>query len=201
MRMGKGPCPPRNPHPRPAPAPSPFPIYGPCSGPPPVPALAKENSIGGEEVAVPVGLSPELFSSPSRTMAAGPGEGVMSPSMEGAALPTTLDLDTPPGEWGDSDWEESRPTRKRALSGGHECPRGHKSAPAVPLTNRFGVLAGTGGDEENGEEGMGMNMDFMACSPAIWPPFSDNDHMDTELRTPNPPGEDLGEEGPSRGDC
>ncbi|KAJ8357898.1 hypothetical protein AAFF_G00056560 [Aldrovandia affinis] len=49
--------------------------------------LVKENSVGGEEVAVLAGLSPELFSSPSGTEAAGPGEGVMSPSMEGAALP------------------------------------------------------------------------------------------------------------------
>ncbi|KAJ8397761.1 hypothetical protein AAFF_G00434500 [Aldrovandia affinis] len=122
----------------------------------------------------------------------------MSPSMERAALPTTLDLDTP-REWGDSEWEESKPTRKRALSGGPEHPRGNKSAPAVPLTNRFEALAGTGGDEENGEEGMGMNIDFMACSPEIWPPF-DHEHMETDLRTPNPPGEDLGEEGPSRGD-
>ncbi|KAJ8397774.1 hypothetical protein AAFF_G00434630 [Aldrovandia affinis] len=161
--------------------------------------LDKENSIGGEEAAFPGGMSPELFPSPSGTVAAGPGEGAMSPSMERAALPTTLDLDTPPGEWGDSEWEEAKPTRKRALSGGQEHPRGNKSAPAVPLTNRFEALAGTGGDEENGEGGMGMNLDFMACSPEIWPPF-DHELMETDLRTPNPPGEDLGEEGPSRGD-
>ncbi|KAJ8391035.1 hypothetical protein AAFF_G00096560 [Aldrovandia affinis] len=142
MRMGKGPFPP-NPTPAPPP-PFPFPIYGPCSGPPPVPALAKENSVGGEEVAVPVGLSPELFSSPSGTVAAGPGEGVMSPSMEGAALPTTLDLDTPPGEWGDSDWEESRPTRKRALSGDMNA-LGATNRPRGSLTNRFRGSGGTGG--------------------------------------------------------
>ncbi|KAJ8397775.1 hypothetical protein AAFF_G00434640 [Aldrovandia affinis] len=140
------------------------------SGPPPVPVRDKENSTGGEEAAFPGGMSPELFPSPSGTVVAGPGEGAMSPSMERAALPTTLDLDTPPGEWGDSEWEEAKPTRKRALSGGQEHPRGSKSAPAVPLTNRFEALAGTGGDEENGEEGMGI--DFMACSPEIWPPLN-----------------------------
>ncbi|KAJ8397771.1 hypothetical protein AAFF_G00434600 [Aldrovandia affinis] len=145
-------------------------------GPPPVPVRDNENSTGGEEAAFPGGMSPELFPSPSGTGVAGPGEGAMSPSMERAALPTTLDLDTPPGEWGDSKWEEAKPTRKRALSGGQEHPRGSKTAPAVPLTNRFEALAGIGGDEENGEEGMGL--DLMACSPEIWPPF-EQDHAST----------------------
>ncbi|KAJ8398688.1 hypothetical protein AAFF_G00418850 [Aldrovandia affinis] len=119
-------------------------------------------------------MSPELFSSPSGTEAAGSGEGVMSPSMEGAALPTTLDLATLPREWGDSDsdFEESRATRKRALSGDLERPMGHKLAPALLLSNRFAPLAGTEGDDEIGEEGLGMGMDFMASpsSPTSWDP-------------------------------
>ncbi|KAJ8402626.1 hypothetical protein AAFF_G00367090 [Aldrovandia affinis] len=53
----------------------------------------------GEEVAVPVALSPELFSPLSGTVAAESGEGATTPA------------------------------RKRASSGDHECPRGNKSAP------------------------------------------------------------------------
>ncbi|KAJ8398709.1 hypothetical protein AAFF_G00419060 [Aldrovandia affinis] len=157
-------------------------------------------------VVVPVGLSPELFSSPSGTVAAGSGEGVMSPSMEGAALSTTSDLATPHVEWGNSSmdeeesgeqWEKSKPTRKRALSGGHECPRGHESAPAVPLSNRFEALAGTVGDEDNGERELGIDMDLLSSSPGPWVPEIDYEEIETDLRTPIPPGEeDLGEEEP-----
>ncbi|KAJ8377904.1 hypothetical protein AAFF_G00250550 [Aldrovandia affinis] len=139
-------------------------------------------------------MSPELFPSPSGTGVAGPGEGAMSPSMERAALPTTLDLDTPPGEWGDSEWEEAKPTRKRALSGGQEHPRGSKSAPAVPLTNRFEALAGTGGRRER--RGGGMGLDLMACSPK-YGPLLNRIKVWTWIWNPRVhQGEDMGRKGP-----
>ncbi|KAJ8414326.1 hypothetical protein AAFF_G00051960 [Aldrovandia affinis] len=72
-----------------------------CFGLPQVSALVGEDRVGGEEVAVPVTLSPELFFPLSRTVAAESGEGAMSPFLEEVALLTTLDLATP-AEWGDS---------------------------------------------------------------------------------------------------
>ncbi|KAJ8397757.1 hypothetical protein AAFF_G00434460 [Aldrovandia affinis] len=145
------------PGPAPAPIPAPDPALVSClvpalaseedsaAGPPPVPVLDKENSTGGEEAAFPGGMSPELFSSPSGTVAAGPGEGAMSPSMERAA---SHYFDSGyPREWGTANGKRLSPRGKGAVRG-QEHPRGNKSAPAVPLTNRFEALAGTGGRRE-----------------------------------------------------
>ncbi|KAJ8403286.1 hypothetical protein AAFF_G00355030 [Aldrovandia affinis] len=38
------------------------------------------------------------------------------------------------------------PARKRASSGDHKCPRDNKSAPSIPLGNRYEVLVGSGVD-------------------------------------------------------
>ncbi|KAJ8399008.1 hypothetical protein AAFF_G00416750 [Aldrovandia affinis] len=119
-----------------------------------VSAPVGEDGIGGEEVAVPVALSPELFSSLSVTVAAESGEGAMSPFLEEVTLLTTLDLATP-AEWGDSpsltgegmaEWATT-PVRKRASSGD---PRGHKSAPAILLGNHYEVLVDMDMDMELG---------------------------------------------------
>ncbi|KAJ8393326.1 hypothetical protein AAFF_G00062270 [Aldrovandia affinis] len=84
--------------------------------------------------------------------------------VEEVALLTTLDLATP-AEWGDSpsltgegmaEWATT-PARKRALSGDHECPRGHKSAPTILLGNRYEVLAGS-------EVGMDMDVELGSLS-------------------------------------
>ncbi|KAJ8383479.1 hypothetical protein AAFF_G00219960 [Aldrovandia affinis] len=113
-----------------------------------VSAPVGEDSIGGEEVAVPVVSSPEMFSPLSGTVAAESGEG--APFLEEMALLTTMDLATS-AEWGGppslagegmAEWVTT-PSRKRASSGDHECPRDIKSAPSIPLGNRYEVLAGS----------------------------------------------------------
>ncbi|KAJ8378179.1 hypothetical protein AAFF_G00245270 [Aldrovandia affinis] len=82
----------------------------------------------------------------------------------GPCLLTTLDLATP-AEWGDSpslagegmaEWVTT-PTRKRASSGDHECPRGHRSAPAIPLGNHYEVLVGS-------EVGVDMDVELGSLS-------------------------------------
>ncbi|KAJ8414263.1 hypothetical protein AAFF_G00051330 [Aldrovandia affinis] len=89
----------------------------------------------------------------------------MSPLLEEVALLTTLDLATPV-EWGDSpslagegmaEWATT-PARNRASSGDHECPRSHKSAPSIPLGNRYEVLAGS----EVGLESLSSFLDMWA---------------------------------------
>ncbi|KAJ8409412.1 hypothetical protein AAFF_G00228130 [Aldrovandia affinis] len=126
------------------------PPSAPASVSPQVSAPAGEDSVGGEEVAVPVASSPELFSPLSGTVAAESREGAMSPFLEEVALLTTLDLATP-AEWEDSpslvgqgmaEWTTTL-ARKGASSNERECPRGNKSAPAILLGNRYEVLAGS----------------------------------------------------------
>ncbi|KAJ8417502.1 hypothetical protein AAFF_G00223450 [Aldrovandia affinis] len=88
----------------------------------------------------------------------------MSPFLEEVALLTTLYL-AAPAEWGDSpslagegmaEWATT-PARKRASSGDNKCPRGNKSAPSIPIDNRYEVLAGS-------EVGVDMDVELGSLS-------------------------------------
>ncbi|KAJ8349164.1 hypothetical protein AAFF_G00189150 [Aldrovandia affinis] len=86
--------------------------------------------------------------------------------------PVTVPDPETPKDWGDTEdpgdgaegWNK-KPVRKRPLSGEHQEGRGRKEAPAIPLDNRFGVLAGS----EEGAE-FCTDMDLSLESPL---PFQD----------------------------
>ncbi|KAJ8362455.1 hypothetical protein AAFF_G00373890 [Aldrovandia affinis] len=118
--------------------------------PPPVPAPRTRSGGGAVEEMADLAASPELFSPLTGSEAAVPRGEAPSRSVEGEAMPTSVDLLTPM-DWGDS-IQPSSPVekvgaewarvaiRKRASSGEMDCPRVVKAAPIITV-NRFEVLA------------------------------------------------------------
>ncbi|KAJ8362282.1 hypothetical protein AAFF_G00384740 [Aldrovandia affinis] len=119
--------------------------------PPPVPAPRTRVGGGAVEEMADLAASPELFSPLPGSEAAVLVEEAPLLSVEGEAMPTSVDLLTPM-DWGDS-IQPSSPVervgaewarvaiRKRASSGEIDCPRVVKAAPIITV-NRFEVLAG-----------------------------------------------------------
>ncbi|KAJ8361766.1 hypothetical protein AAFF_G00422290 [Aldrovandia affinis] len=93
-----------------------------------------------------------------------------NPPLVGVPPVTVPDPETSK-DWGDTKdpgdgaegWN-TKPVRKRPLSGEHQEGRGHKEAPSIPLDNRYGVLAGS----EEGAE-FCTDMDLSLESPLPFP--------------------------------
>ncbi|KAJ8393284.1 hypothetical protein AAFF_G00061850 [Aldrovandia affinis] len=94
---------------------------------------------------VSAALSPELFSPVAGGSAAEELGESLSASAEGVALLTSVDItspmweDSPDSEEAVADWAQAS-LRKRASSGGAECPKGRKATSEIELSNKYEVL-------------------------------------------------------------
>ncbi|KAJ8358021.1 hypothetical protein AAFF_G00043500 [Aldrovandia affinis] len=137
-----------------------------------VEVLRKESSFRSAEVADPVASSPELSPLVAAVAVVEFGGASPSPLVEAAALPTTIDPETP-REWGETTEPEGAAeagwnfkARKRPLSGEHPEARGHKEGPStstLPVYNRFEVLAGS---QEGPEFCTAMDLE-LASPPSV----------------------------------
>ncbi|KAJ8351091.1 hypothetical protein AAFF_G00151520 [Aldrovandia affinis] len=154
----------KNTVPGPAPAPAAAPVPRPVPAPGPVNAPAPAP--GQDAPVVPSGQP--LFGrgrarAPPPVLAA-------NPPLVGVPPVTVPDPETSK-DWGDTKdpgdgaegWN-TKPVRKRPLSGEHQEGRGHKEAPSIPLDNRYGALAGS----EEGAE-FCTDMDLSLESPLPFP--------------------------------
>ncbi|KAJ8358475.1 hypothetical protein AAFF_G00436950 [Aldrovandia affinis] len=175
-------------------APAPSPVPAPVSTQ--VEVLRKESSFGGAEVADPVASSPELSPPVAAVAVVELGGASPSPLVEAAALPTTIDPETP-REWGETTEPEGAAeagwifkARKRPLSGEHPEARGHKEGPStstLSVYNRFEVLAGS---QEGPEFCTAMDLelasplsilseaDSLAVGNIEWDEDMDGDHFE-----------------------